>query len=65
MANQTLDTFVRDALNRGEQRDRIASALVSALAGVASLRLGRRFTLRTAIIATTVVAGLLGMAVIL
>jgi len=30
MANQTLDTFVRDALNRGEQRDRIASALVSA-----------------------------------
>ena len=30
MANQTLDTFVRDALNQGEQRDRIASALVSA-----------------------------------
>ena len=30
MANQTLDTFIRDALNRGEPRDRIASALVSA-----------------------------------
>jgi hypothetical protein len=38
-------------------------ALIFALAGVASLRLGRRFTLRSAIIATTVVAGLLGMAV--
>ena len=34
-----------------------------ALAGVAALRLGRRFTLRSAIIATTIVAGLLGMAV--
>ncbi|QDT72955.1 hypothetical protein [Lacipirellula limnantheis] len=41
------------------------STLVFALAGVASLRLGRRFTIRSAIIATTVVAGLLGMAVIL
>jgi len=30
MANHTLDTFIRDALNRGEPRDRIASALVSA-----------------------------------
>ena len=30
MANQTLDTFIRDALNRGEKRDRIAGALVSA-----------------------------------
>ncbi len=30
MANQTLDTFIRDALNRGEPRDRIAAALVSA-----------------------------------
>jgi hypothetical protein len=40
-------------------------ALVSALAGVGALRLGRRFTLRSAIIATTVVAGLLGMAVAL
>lgn len=30
MANQTLDTFVRDALNRGEQRERIAAALVAA-----------------------------------
>ena len=40
-------------------------ALIFALAGVASLRLGRRFTIRSAIIATTVVAGLLGMAVIL
>lgn len=30
MANQTLDTFIREALNRGEQRDRIASALVAA-----------------------------------
>ena len=38
-------------------------ALISALAGIAALRLGRRFTLRSAIIATTVVAGLLGMAV--
>jgi hypothetical protein len=37
-------------------------ALVFALAAVAVLRLGR-FTLRSAIIATTVVAGLLGMAV--
>jgi hypothetical protein len=40
-------------------------ALVFALAGVASLRLGRRFTLRSVIIATTAVAVLLGMAVIL
>jgi hypothetical protein len=40
-------------------------ALIFALAGVAALRLGRRFTLRSAIIATTVVAGLLGMAVTL
>ena len=38
-------------------------ALVFALAGVAALRLDRSFTLRSAIIATTVVAGLLGMAV--
>jgi hypothetical protein len=38
-------------------------ALIFALAGVAALRLGRRFTIRSAIIATTVVAGLLGMAV--
>ena len=38
-------------------------ALIFTLAGVAALRLGRRFTLRSAIIATTVVAGLLGMAV--
>jgi len=30
MANQTLDTFIREALNRGEKRDRISSALVSA-----------------------------------
>jgi hypothetical protein len=41
------------------------AALVFALAGVAALRLGRRFTLRSAIIATTVVAGLLGMVVAL
>ena len=40
-------------------------ALIFALAGVAALRLGRRFTLRSAIIATTVVAGLLGMAVVM
>lgn len=40
-------------------------ALIFALAGVGVLRLNRRFTLRSAIIATTVVAGLLGMAVIL
>jgi hypothetical protein len=38
-------------------------ALIFALAGVASLRHGRRFTLRSAIIATTVVAGLLEMAI--
>ncbi len=30
MANQTLDTFIRDALNRGESRDRISAALASA-----------------------------------
>jgi len=30
MANQTLDTFIRDALNRGERRDRISTALISA-----------------------------------
>ena len=41
------------------------AALIFALAGVAALRLGRRFTLRSAIIATAVVAGLLGMAVAL
>ena len=41
------------------------AALVFALAAVASLKLGRRFTLRSALIATTVVAVLLGMAVIL
>jgi hypothetical protein len=40
-------------------------ALIFALAGAASLKLGHRFTIRSAIIATTVVAGLLGMAVIL
>jgi hypothetical protein len=40
-------------------------ALIFALAGVATLRLGRCFTIRSAIIATTVVAGLLGMAVVM
>ena len=40
-------------------------ALICALAGVGVFRVGRRFTIRSAIIATTVVAGLLGMAVIL
>jgi hypothetical protein len=40
-------------------------ALVFTLAGVGILRLGRRFTLRSAIIATTVVAGLLGVVVTL
>ena len=40
-------------------------ALIFALFGVTALRLGRRFTLRSAIIAMTVVAGLLGMAVAL
>lgn len=30
MANQTLDTFIRDALNRGQPRDRISAALASA-----------------------------------
>ena len=38
-------------------------ALVFALASITALRLGRRFTLRSALIATMVVAGLLGMAV--
>lgn len=40
-------------------------ALVFTLAGVGVLRLGRRFTIRSAIIATTVVAGLLGIVVAL
>jgi hypothetical protein len=40
-------------------------AVTFALAGVGTLRLGRRFTLRSALIATTVVAGLLGMVVAL
>lgn len=40
-------------------------ALIFALAGVGALTLGRRFTLRSANLATTVVAGLLGMAVAL
>ena len=40
-------------------------ALIFSLAGVGALRLGRRFTIRSAIIATTIVAGLLGMAVAL
>ena len=40
-------------------------ALIFALAGVAALRFGGRFTLRSAIIATAVVAGLLGIAVAL
>ena len=39
--------------------------LVFGLAGIGALRLGRRFTLRSAIIATTVVAGLLGMVIAL
>lgn len=30
MANQTLDIFIREALNRGEKRDRISAALVAA-----------------------------------
>lgn len=30
MANQTLDTFIREALNRGESRDRISAALAGA-----------------------------------
>lgn len=30
MANQTLDIFIRDALNRGEKRERIAAALAAA-----------------------------------
>jgi hypothetical protein len=30
MASSTLDTFIREALNRGQDRDRIASALVDA-----------------------------------
>ncbi|QDT71740.1 hypothetical protein [Lacipirellula limnantheis] len=40
-------------------------ALIFALAGVASIRLGCRFTLSSAIVATTVMTGLLGIAVIL
>jgi Domain of unknown function (DUF5671) len=30
MANQTLDLFIREALNRGETRDRISTALIAA-----------------------------------
>ena len=30
MANQTLDLFIREALNRGEKRDRISTALIAA-----------------------------------
>lgn len=30
MGNSTLDTFIRDALNRGEKRDRIGTALTTA-----------------------------------
>lgn len=30
MANQLLDTFIREALNRGEKRERISAALVTA-----------------------------------
>ena len=30
MANQTLDLFIREALNRGEARDRISTALIAA-----------------------------------
>ncbi len=40
-------------------------ALIFALAGVGTLRLGRRFTIRSALIATTIVAVLLGMVVVL
>jgi hypothetical protein len=35
-------------------------ALVSAFAGIGAIRLGRRFTLRSAIVVTTIAAGLLG-----
>lgn len=41
------------------------AALLFALAAVAALRLGRRFTLRSALITTAVVAALLGMPVAL
>lgn len=41
------------------------SALVFALAGIAASRIGRQFTLRSALAATTVVAALLGMVVAL
>jgi hypothetical protein len=40
-------------------------ALIFALVGVAALRLGRRFTIRSAIIGTSILCALLGMAVIL
>jgi hypothetical protein len=40
-------------------------ALIFALAGVAALRLGRRFMLRSAIIATSILCALLGMAAVL
>ncbi|BBO33232.1 hypothetical protein [Lacipirellula parvula] len=67
-----VDAFVRngDLSSIGGDVDQIRfptwyPALVFALAGVGALRLGRRFTLRSAIIATTVVAGLLGMVVAL
>ncbi|QDT74532.1 hypothetical protein [Lacipirellula limnantheis] len=48
---------IANADGRGTVGDRIS--------GVAALRLGRRFTTRSALIATAVVAGLLGMAVAL
>jgi hypothetical protein len=41
------------------------SALLFALAAVAAIRVGRRFTLRSTIVATTIVAALLGMVVAL
>ena len=40
-------------------------ALIFAIAGVAALRFRRQFSIRSALIATTVVAALIGMAAVL
>lgn len=63
-ANGPFEIFVNE-LAHGVRFPHWYSALIFAIAGIASLRVGRRFTLRSALIATTVVAVMLGMAVVL
>ncbi len=65
--NESLHRTVRDegrfiGYNYGVVFPLWYPTLVFGLAGVAAVRFGRRFTLRSAIIATTIVAGLLAMA---